>query len=505
MSLYSAGMQGAHLYHRAHQEYKKAGDALERSNRACEGRSKVPCGCTAVERSRHAQHRAEAASARSPRGGLQKCWDQQAAAPVSSKVFARIRPLAVSGKHAEAGKGKHEHKYLAGHTVSSLTVGGFGGGSTTFDFPSAVLGETADQGETYDTVCRQLVTQFISGYNTLLFAYGQAGTGKTFTLVGPVHPQPQGSECHHAARGMFPRACEDIFAAMNHHNGVTWSLHASAIDFHMMHAYDLLADDLAPVTLGADHKPANLNVERLHTADDVRLFLERLRRQDDNVAHSERSHTVLVLTLRQVDVTSGKYRKSTLNCVELAGAERPDKEGTRRLTALDALILASEGKRTAGARSAIINYELSMLRTDLVRRNQFGCFQRGRQMVTPAVEYLIGLTTGSGQALVSAIICLSPASQNGWETWFACTCGEDFSRLSAPLMPERSRDVVQYTLEITKTAAEATKKAQQTPECGPASKFFMMRQIAAQYWNTEAELLRQLLSNCDPVTDPSNE
>ena len=42
----------------------------------------------------------------------------------------------------------------------------------------------------------------------------------------------------------------------------------------------------------------------------------------------------------------------------------------------------------------------------------------------------------NGNAVLSMVTCMSPAPQNGWETWFACTHGEDLNKLCV-----RSRSV----------------------------------------------------------------
>ena len=45
----------------------------------------------------------------------------------------------------------------------------------------------------------------LEGYNATIFAYGQTGTGKTFTMEGFKY------NLHDEQRGIIPRAIEDIF------------------------------------------------------------------------------------------------------------------------------------------------------------------------------------------------------------------------------------------------------------------------------------------------------
>lgn len=37
----------------------------------------------------------------------------------------------------------------------------------------------------YDCSARDTVEQFTKGYNGTIFAYGQSGSGKTFSMLGP--------------------------------------------------------------------------------------------------------------------------------------------------------------------------------------------------------------------------------------------------------------------------------------------------------------------------------
>ena len=37
----------------------------------------------------------------------------------------------------------------------------------------------------YDAIARRTVDSFLEGFNATVFAYGQSGSGKTFTMLGP--------------------------------------------------------------------------------------------------------------------------------------------------------------------------------------------------------------------------------------------------------------------------------------------------------------------------------
>lgn len=50
-----------------------------------------------------------------------------------------------------------------------------------------VFGPDSRQVEVYQTVLEPLITEVLGGYNCTVFAYGQTGTGKTYTVVGEYH------------------------------------------------------------------------------------------------------------------------------------------------------------------------------------------------------------------------------------------------------------------------------------------------------------------------------
>lgn len=72
----------------------------------------------------------------------------------------------------------------------------------TFDH---VYDQDSSQQEVYNQSARPLVLSTLQGYNAAIIAYGQTGTGKTYTMEG---------ELEGPLRGIIPRSVEDIFAAI---------------------------------------------------------------------------------------------------------------------------------------------------------------------------------------------------------------------------------------------------------------------------------------------------
>jgi kinesin family protein 15 len=65
-------------------------------------------------------------------------------------------------------------------------------------------------------VGKPIAVSCISGYNGTIFAYGQTGTGKTFTIhgTGTDCPEYEKSE-HYDVRGILPRCFEFIFNSIS--------------------------------------------------------------------------------------------------------------------------------------------------------------------------------------------------------------------------------------------------------------------------------------------------
>ncbi len=74
-----------------------------------------------------------------------------------------------------------------------------------FTFDGAYNWESK-QVDVYDGTCRPIVEQVLEGFNGTVFAYGQTGTGKTFSMEG-VAGDPD-------LKGVIPRCFEHIFDAI---------------------------------------------------------------------------------------------------------------------------------------------------------------------------------------------------------------------------------------------------------------------------------------------------
>ena len=120
-------------------------------------------------------------------------------------VCCKIRPQS----KIEDSKGSH---VCVTSTNATININGSQKHSFSFD---RVFSPEANQAEVFEEVGENLVSDLIDGFNCTLFAYGQSGAGKTFTMEGPEHTGP--------LAGLTPRIVHEIFekikAKTNRANG----------------------------------------------------------------------------------------------------------------------------------------------------------------------------------------------------------------------------------------------------------------------------------------------
>lgn len=76
-----------------------------------------------------------------------------------------------------------------------------------------MIGPESSQDETYDILMPELLGSFLrfeDAYNVLYFAYGQTGTGKTYTLFGPKKGLQDTSEQNQFQWGVFFKSLKNI-------------------------------------------------------------------------------------------------------------------------------------------------------------------------------------------------------------------------------------------------------------------------------------------------------
>lgn len=169
----------------------------------------------------------------------------------------------------------------------------------------------------------------MKGYNGTIFAYGQTGAGKSFTMFGP-------SNGDDSTRGIIPRACKHIFDCIESDETETeYTLKCSFLEIYKEIIRDLL--DPAGVNLKVRETPSRgvwvqgLSEHFVACIEDIMDLLElgeksRATSSTKMNSVSSRSHSLFILTLTQKN-PDGSTREGKLNLADLAGSEKVGKTG----------------------------------------------------------------------------------------------------------------------------------------------------------------------------------
>ena len=179
---------------------------------------------------------------------------------------------------------------------------------------------------------KTLMTSVLDGYNVCIFAYGQSGTGKTFTMNG-----------NDELPGLVPRAMAAIFENVGEREiNYKHDCFLSMIEIYNETIRDLLRDPKADTSkvkfdimrdslVGMYVK--DLTSEQVHTASHAKKVIEMGNRNRVTAStglndQSSRSHMVVTLTVRTHQHKGGDHYVGKLSLVDLAGSERLAKSQT---------------------------------------------------------------------------------------------------------------------------------------------------------------------------------
>ena len=129
------------------------------------------------------------------------------------------------------------------------------GVAKSYNFDGAYDEETT-QADFFAEVGKPIVEEVLKGFNCTIFAYGQTGTGKTFTMVG-LKDESTGAGCAPGTKGagIIPRAVEQIFSELQA-LGIEYSVRVCAMELYNEELSDLIAtgDDNKEIKLVTDPK-----------------------------------------------------------------------------------------------------------------------------------------------------------------------------------------------------------------------------------------------------------
>ena len=93
--------------------------------------------------------------------------------------------------------------------------------------------------DVYKSVVTPLIKQVLEGYNCTVFAYGQTGTGKTYTMEGL--GEIRGAWENDPNTGIIPRALSDLFDGLRTSDATEYSVRVSFLELYNEELFDLLS------------------------------------------------------------------------------------------------------------------------------------------------------------------------------------------------------------------------------------------------------------------------
>ncbi|KAL4612030.1 hypothetical protein ACB092_08G169400 [Castanea dentata] len=234
------------------------------------------------------------------------------------RVFCRIRPISEGENFGHFGP-------VVALDSSNVLLRLTDNKSKSYSFDK-VFHPGSSQDEVFSEV-EPVIKSALDGYNACIFAYGQTGTGKTFTMEGsPDSP------------GMVPRSIEALFKQVEDSN------HAFLFTFSMLEIYmgnikDLLvpqprkAMDPMPPCLSIQTDPkGGIEIDKLVAiqVSDFKqaLRLYRLGCQSRSTAstnsnmNSSRSHSLIRISITCFDAPERRRETNKVWFVDLGGSER---------------------------------------------------------------------------------------------------------------------------------------------------------------------------------------
>lgn len=292
------------------------------------------------------------------------------------KVFARLKPC--RNINQELFKREDQTLYISsrGQVGTNGISSRVAEESKCFRFRfSHVFGMDSSQKNVFEVAAKDIVETFLEGYNGTIFAYGQTGAGKTYTIQGP-EGNLEDSRSASENAGLIPRSLSLIFHKLQHNQHDTINLHISFLEIYTETAYDLLGPLLFKgprkfkelpkqvlITMGgkgACHLHGlschNVTSER----DAVRLYhlglANRKTAQTTANQRSSKSHTIFTISLTRQRHGAEVFIRSKLHLVDLAGSER---------------VWKSTGKEQQLSEAKFVNLSLHHLESVIIALQKF--------------------------------------------------------------------------------------------------------------------------------------
>ncbi|KAE8591761.1 hypothetical protein XENTR_v10018567 [Xenopus tropicalis] len=257
----------------------------------------------------------------------------------SVKVAVRVRPF----NSRELSKESKCIIQMQGNSTSIINPKNPKEAAKSFSFDYSYWSHTsqddpcfASQSRVYNDIGKEMLEHAFEGYNVCIFAYGQTGAGKSYTMMG---------KQEETQAGIIPQLCEDLFEKINDNNNdeVSFSVEVSYMEIYCERVRDLLNPKNKGNLRVREHPLLGPYVEDLSklavtSYTDIADLMDAGNKARTVAATnmnetSSRSHAVftIVFTQKRLDIGTNlsTEKVSKISLVDLAGSERADSTGAK--------------------------------------------------------------------------------------------------------------------------------------------------------------------------------
>nr|XP_022920668.1 kinesin-like protein Nod [Onthophagus taurus] len=178
----------------------------------------------------------------------------------------------------------------------------------------------SSQIDVFNEIVRPMIDKLLKGFDCTVFAYGQTGTGKTYTMGYPQMDEEN--------MGMINRTFKEIFQQIN--NEMEIYTEVSLYEIYNEKVFDLLDDHKVALSVKGFQVPDLKRVPVYDLAEAQQLFsiASKNRRTGGTLQNSKSSRSHAIYTLYCKISNGGSVTCSKFNFVDLAGSESIRKTGS---------------------------------------------------------------------------------------------------------------------------------------------------------------------------------
>ncbi|XP_024904337.1 kinesin-like protein KIF1B isoform X3 [Pteropus alecto] len=257
----------------------------------------------------------------------------------SVKVAVRVRPF----NSRETSKESKCIIQMQGNSTSIVNPKNPKEAPKSFSFDYSYWSHTspedpcfASQNRVYNDIGKEMLLHAFEGYNVCIFAYGQTGAGKSYTMMG---------KQEESQAGIIPQLCEELFEKINDNcnEDMSYSVEVSYMEIYCERVRDLLNPKNKGNLRVREHPLLGPYVEDLSklavtSYTDIADLMDAGNKARTVAATnmnetSSRSHAVFTIVFTQkkhdAETNLSTEKVSKISLVDLAGSERADSTGAK--------------------------------------------------------------------------------------------------------------------------------------------------------------------------------